>query len=351
MEIGNAIMMTSVAQIGCGYWGPNLLRAFSSLSDVRVKWLVETSPLRREFVGKQFPATLTTDNIQIMLDDPDVEAVIIASPAASHADLAIRCLESEKHIFVEKPLATSVAAVDRIAAAAAASGKLVMAGHTFLFNPAVRYIKALLDQGKLGDIYYIYSQRLNLGQVRTDVNAWWNLAPHDVSILLYWLNDVPPVAVQAQGACYLRPGIEDVVFANLRWSSGVVGHIHVSWLDPQKIRRMTIVGSKKMVIYDDAADSKITILDRGYDKVPQIGERMDFDQPNPMALAQRSGDILQPSILWTEPLKSEAAHFVECIREGKEPLTGLSHAREVVRVLESGDRGMTGGKGADEFKA
>jgi predicted dehydrogenase len=336
--------MKSIAQIGCGYWGPNLLRAFSSLSEIRVKWLVETSSSRREFVERQFPTISRTADVQVMLEDPEVEAVIIATPAASHADLAIRCLEAKKHVFVEKPLATSVVDVDRIATAATASGKLVMTGHTFLFNPAVRYVKALLESGALGEVYYIYSQRLNLGQVRTDVNAWWNLAPHDISILLYWLENELPSEIHAQGACYLRPGIEDVAFANLRWPSGIMSHIHVSWLDPHKTRRMTIVGSEKMLVYDDVAESKITILDRGYDRVPQIGDRMDFDHPNPMALTHRSGDILQPSILWKEPLKSEAAHFVECIGEDKEPLTGLNRAREVVRVLESGHQDMTKGK-------
>jgi predicted dehydrogenase len=298
------------------------------------------SEARRNFVAGQFPKSTTTESVGDILNDPAVDAVVIASPAETHADLAVQCLEAGKHVFVEKPLATTLEDVDRIANASKASGKIVMAGHTFLFNPAVRYVKELLDQGDLGEIYYIYSQRLNLGQVRTDVNAWWNLAPHDISILQYWLDDLTPSEVQATGASYLRSGIEDVVFANLRWSSGVVGHIHVSWLDPQKVRKITIVGSKKMLIYDDAAESKITILDRGYDKTPEIGERMDFDQPNPTALAQRSGDILMPSIMWKEPLKTEAEHFIECITLGNEPITGIDHARKVVEILLRADRSM-----------
>jgi predicted dehydrogenase len=334
----------NISQIGCGYWGPNLLRAFSSLPGVHVKWVAEMSELRRKFVGGQFPKSKTTESVDQILNDPEVEAVVIASPAETHADLAIRSLKAGKHIFVEKPLATTLEDVDWIAHAAKTAGKIVMAGHTFLFNPAVRYVKELLDRGDLGEIYYIYSQRLNLGQVRTDVNAWWNLAPHDISILQYWLDDVAPTEVQASGASYLRDGIEDVVFANLKWSSGVMAHIHVSWLDPQKVRKITIVGSKKMLIYDDAADSKITILDRGYDKIPEIGERMDFDQPNPTALTQRSGDIMMPSIKWKEPLKTEAEHFIECITEGKEPVTDIDHARKVVEILEKADTYLKNGR-------
>jgi predicted dehydrogenase len=334
---------TIIAQIGCGYWGPNLLRAFTSLPDVHVKWVAEMSEARRRFAASQFTKSKTTESIDVILNDPAVDAVVIASPAETHADLAVRFLEAGKHVFVEKPLATTLEDVDRIANASKASGKIVMTGHTFLFNPAVRYVKELLDQGDLGEVYYIYSQRLNLGQVRTDVNAWWNLAPHDISILQYWLNDLTPSEVQATGASYLRNGIEDVVFANLKWSSGVVGHIHVSWLDPQKVRKITIVGSKKMLIYDDAAESKITILDRGYDKIPEIGERMDFDLPNPTALAKRSGDILMPSIKWKEPLKTEAEHFIECITEGSEPITGIDHARKVVEILLRADCSMKAG--------
>jgi predicted dehydrogenase len=210
-----------------------------------------------------------------------------------------------------------------------------MAGHTFLYNAAVRYAKSLLDKEELGRLYYIYSQRLNLGQVRSDVNAWWNLAPHDVSIMLYLMQDKLPVSVSAVGVSYIQPGIEDVVFATLKWENGVIGHIHVSWLDPGKIRKMTLVGSRKMVNYDDVSDDKIAIFDKGVDRVPKIGERMDYDQPVGYQLVHRTGDILLPKISFQEPLKVEAAHFLECLREGKTPLTGPRHARDVVAVMEA----------------
>lgn len=326
--------MIAIAQIGCGYWGPNLLRAFSSLPDVHVKWVIETSPARREFVERQFPASSTAEDVETALNDPEITAIIIASPAATHAELAIRCLQAGKHVFVEKPLGTSVEEVDRIAAAAKAADRKVMAGHTFLFNPAVRYVKDFINKGELGELHYIYGQRLNLGQVRTDVNVWWNLAPHDVSILSYWLDDISPTSITAQGASFLREGIEDVVFAQMRWPSGVVAHVHVSWLDPQKVRRMTLVGSKKMLIYDDMSENKITILDKGFDRVPRIGEQMHFDQPNPLALTARSGDTHMPAIAWKEPLKLEAEHFIQSIVNDTEPITGIAHAREVVRILE-----------------
>lgn len=329
-----------IGQVGCGYWGPVLLRSFSGLEGARVKWVAEMSETRRDFVLEKYPATQVTESVEDILNDLEVEAVLIASPAVTHADLAIRCLNAGKHVFVEKPLATNVEDVDRIAAAALANGKVVMAGHTFLYNEAVRYVKSAIDSGELGEIYYVYSQRLNLGQVRTDVNAWWNLAPHDISVLLYWLKDVAPDEIEATGASYLRPDIEDVVFANLHWASGVVGHVHVSWLDPQKVRRMILVGSKKMLVYDDMADDKVTLLDRGYDKVPQIGDRMDFDQPNPLALVQRSGEASVPTIPWKEPLKTEAQHFIDCIRSGQTPISGIDHAREVVRILQVADENL-----------
>src|SRR5438477_3589222 len=231
----------TLAQIGCGYWGPNLLRNFSANSNCRVKYVVDVSADRRAYVENNFPRTKAVPEVETVLNDSEVDAVIIATPAASHYELAKSSLEHGKHIFVEKPLANSTARADELIALAAARERILMAGHTFLYNAAVRYAKKLLDDGELGQVYYIYSQRLNLGQVRTDVNAWWNLAPHDVSILLYLMKNELPVSVSAVGVSYIQSGIEDVVFATLKWSSGVSAHIHVSWLDPGKVRKMTLV--------------------------------------------------------------------------------------------------------------
>ena len=334
----------AVAQVGCGYWGPNVLRNFSAQPGCWVKFVVEISPERQAYVRANFPKSQVVSDLDSVLKDPEIDAVIISTPASSHFELAKQVLESGKHAFVEKPLATSTEQADELVALAAKTGKTLMAGHTFLYNAAVRYSQKLLRDESLGRLYYIYSQRLNLGQVRSDVNAWWNLAPHDVSILLYLMNGELPASVSAVGVSYIQPGIEDVVFATLQWASGVTGHIHVSWLDPGKIRKMTLVGSRKMVVYDDVSDDKITIFDKGVDRVPKIGERMDYDQSGSYQLIHRTGDIWLPKISFQEPLKTEAAHFLDCLRNGEPPLTGPKHARDVVAVLEATQVALRSGK-------
>lgn len=330
----------TLAQIGCGYWGPNLLRNFSAQNNCWVKVVAEVSEERRRYVRSNFPKSKTVSDLAVVLDDPEIDAVVIATPAASHYQLTKRALENGKHVFVEKPLATNTREADELVVLAAAQNKTLMAGHTFLYNAAVRYVKNLLDEGELGQVYYIYSQRLNLGQVRSDVNAWWNLAPHDVSILLYLMKGEPPAFVSAVGVSYIQPGIEDVVFATLTWAEGVTAHIHVSWLDPGKVRKMTFVGSRKMVVYDDVSDDKIMIFDKRVDRVPKIGERMDYDQFNNYQLIHRTGDVLLPRISFQEPLKVEAAHFLECVQTGQAPLTGPQHARDVVTILEAGQESL-----------
>ena len=212
-----------------------------------------------------------------------------------------------------------------------------MAGHTFIYNPAVRYVKRLIDAGELGDVRYVYSQRLNLGRIRSDIDAMWNFAPHDISIIQYWLDDQDPTSVSRQGMDCIQPGVDDVVFVNLSYPNKVIANIHVSWLDPQKVRKMTIVGSRKMVVYDDVADDKIAIYDKGIDRKAVLGEHMDFDQPMPPDFSYRSGDILLPQVKFVEPLRLEAEHFLDCIRTGKEPATGITHARTVVSILERAD--------------
>lgn len=337
----------TVGQIGCGYWGPNVLRNFSAQPNCWVKFVAEINPERQNYVRANFPRSEVVSDVDAVLQDPEIDAVVVATPAASHHALAKQALESGKHVFVEKPLATSTEQADELVNLAAASGKTLMVGHTFLYNAAVRYARKLLADESLGQLYYIYSQRLNLGQVRSDVNAWWNLAPHDVSIMMYLMNDELPVSVSATGVSYIQPGIEDVVFATLKWANGVTGHIHVSWLDPGKIRKMTLVGSRKMVVYDDVSDDKIKIYDKGVDRVPKIGERMDYDQSGDFQLIHRTGDILLPKISFQEPLKTESAHFLECLRQGQPPLTGPKHARDVVAVLEATQTALTSGRAVE----
>lgn len=322
-----------LAQLGVGYWGPNLLRNFSALPGCHVKYAVDFSPERRAFVESNFPRTRALDAAAPVLSDPEVNAVIIATPAATHFGLARDFLNAGKHVFVEKPLATTVAEVDELGSIAAARGLVVMAGHTFIYNNAVRYVKRLIEDGDLGEVRYIYSQRLNLGRIRSDIDALWNFAPHDVSIIAYWLGNPAPVSVQRLGMAYMQEGVEDVVFLNVVYPDKVLANVHVSWLDPQKVRKMIVVGSKKMVVYDDIADDKIAIYDKGIDKKAILGQNMDFDHPRP-EFSYRSGDILLPQVQFVEPLRTEARHFADCVRAGRTPLTGIAHARNVVAVLE-----------------
>lgn len=326
------------AQIGCGYWGPNLLRNFSSLKNCRVKYLVDSSAERRHFVETNFPATRAIADLAIVLADAEVNAVIIATPAESHFALALAVLQAGKHVFVEKPLATKVSEVDILAAEAAQRGLVVMTGHTFLYNSAVRYVKAMIERGDLGAVRYIYSQRLNLGRIRSDIDALWNFAPHDISIIQYWLGDPEPASVVRLGMDFIQPGIDDVVFLNIKYPNKVMANIHVSWLDPQKTRKMVVVGSQKMVIYDDAADDKIAIYDKGIDRKAVLGQNMDYDKQGMPTFAYRAGDVLLPQINFVEPLRTEAQHFAECIRTGAPCITGIDHARKVVSILEQAGR-------------
>lgn len=303
-----------------------------------MKYLVDTSEERRSFATRFFPGTIATEYIQKLWDDPEVNAVVIATPASSHFRLAMEALAHGKHVFVEKPLATSVVEVDQMAALASSRRLLVMAGHTFLYNNAVRYIKGLIDSGELGDVRYIYSQRLNLGRIRSDIDALWNFAPHDISIIQYWLNEPEPVSVDRHGMAYMQAGVEDVVFLNLQYPNKVIANIHVSWLDPQKVRKMIVVGSKKMVVYDDVSDEKVTIYDKGIDVKAKLGEKMDYDRTGSATFNHRSGDIHIPKIEFLEPLRVEAQHFADCIRKKETPLTGVEHARRVVGILESASK-------------
>jgi predicted dehydrogenase len=326
--------MLTLAQFGCGYWGPNLLRNFSSLPNCSVKYVVDQSEERRAFVSRTFPQTIAVESCDRVLKDTKVNAVIIATPAATHFVLARQVLDAGKHVFVEKPLATRVNEVDELAEYAAQRGLVLMVGHTFIYNPAVRYVKQLIDAGELGDLRYVYSQRLNLGRIRPDIDALWNFAPHDISIIQYWLGNPEPIAVSRHGMAYMQDGIDDVVFLNIEYPRKIIANIHVSWLDPQKVRKMIIVGSRKMVVYDDVAENKIAIYDKGIDRKAILGEHMDFDIPQPLQFNYRSGDILFPEVKFAEPLRVEAEHFVDCVLNNRPPLTDAAHARTVVSILE-----------------
>ncbi len=325
--------MINIAQIGVGYWGPNLLRNLVANDDCCVRAVADLSEERRQFVKSNYPSVIVTDKVESVLDDPNVSAVVIATPVASHFELAMKALDAGKHVLVEKPMARSVKEVDEIGDIAKQKSLIAMVGHTFLYNAAVRYVKQLIDSGDLGDIRYIYSQRINLGRIRSDVDALWNLAPHDISIIQHWLGDPEPVSISRRGMDYVQNGVDDVVFLNVVYPDNIMANIHVSWLDPHKVRQMTVVGSKKMVVYDDIAENKIAIFDKGIDRMAVLGENMDFDKPNDFQFNHRSGDVVLPKIAWQEPLKVELAHFIDCIQNGTECLTGVDHAKKVVQIL------------------
>ena len=320
--------MLTLAQIGVGYWGPNLLRNVSGSKRCRVKTVVDVSAERRDFVRRLYPRMETTDNIEAVLQDPEVDAVVIATPVATHFDLAIEMLKAGKHILVEKPLATTVREVEEIGALAKKNRRVAMVGHTFLFSPPVRYVKKVIDSGALGEIRYVYSQRLNLGRIRSDVDALWNFAPHDISIIQYWLNEPSPLSIVRHGAAYIQDAVADVVFLNITYPNKILANIHVSWLDPRRVRSMTVVGTKQMVVYDDAAENKVAIHDKGIDR------RTGRDGQVP-AFEYRSGDVTLPKIDTKEPLQAEIDHFFDCIEHDTPCLTGPEHALKVVQILSA----------------
>jgi predicted dehydrogenase len=307
-----------------GYWGPNIARNVARLSDAELAWCCDASEVNRERVAGQFPGVRFTGDLDDVLSDDTVDAVALATPVPSHAPLALRVLNAGKHCFVEKPMAQSAADAEAVVAAAEANDRVLMVGHLLEYHPGVMKLKQLIDNGELGRILYIYGNRLNLGKLRADENALWSLGAHDVSVLLRLAGE-EPCEVEARGESYMREAIEDVVFCFLRFPSGLAAHLHLSWLDPHKERRFTVVGETRMATFDDMAlEGKITIYDKGFDEqTNSYGEYIT-----------RSGDIWSPRISNVEPLRTEVQHFVDCIRSGEAPISDGVAGLRVVRVLE-----------------
>ncbi len=335
--------MINVAVIGCGYWGPNLARNFADVPGARLHTICDLREERLAKVHRRFPMARVTRDYRDVLGDGEVDAVALATPATTHFGLAREILSSGRHVLVEKPLAMRVAECQELIDIAEQQGKVLMVGHTFEYNAAVRKLKELVTSGELGDVYYTYSARLNLGQVRTDVNALWNLAPHDVSILSYVL-DREPVQVMAKGVSYIQDGIEDVFFMVLDFPDGIAAHVHGSWLDPNKVRRTTVVGSEKMVVYDDVSrEAKIQIYDKGVTRRSLPGPMGEYDTFGKFQLITRAGDIHIPKIDFVEPLKLECTDFVDCINNGGRPLADGYDGLRVVKVLEAAQRSLASG--------
>jgi predicted dehydrogenase len=326
-------MTLQVGVIGAGYWGPNLVRNLSEAPGAEPVAVADLSEERLAPLRKRFPAVRMTTDHHELLDDNKIDAICIATPVGTHRAIAEEAFAAGKHVFVEKPLAGTVADAEAIVRAAERAGKTLMVGHTFVYNPAVVQVKAILDADGLGRVHYIDSQRVNLGLHQFDINVLWDLGPHDISITLYWLGEEPSW-VQCMGACYVQPNIEDVVFLMIGFPSGAIAHAHLSWLAPSKLRTMTVIGSRKMVVYDDVQTvEKVKIYDHGVEKLSGEDLRRSY----------RAGDIHSPRIDVTEALQLEMRHFIECVRDGKKPRSDGEVGLRVVRVLEAGMRSLRSG--------
>jgi predicted dehydrogenase len=325
---------TRLALVGTGDWGSNWLRLLARLPEVDLAWVCDRDEARLAKARGVAPGARATRDVAEVLADPELRGVVLASSAPTHAELAGMALKAGKDVLVEKPMTLSLADAERLKAQAEQGGRILMAGHLLLYHPAVEMMHALMRSGEIGEPYYLCSQRVNLGKVRRDENALWSFAPHDIAVALHLFDDVP-VDVAARGACYLQPGIEDVVFLSLRFPRDRMAHIHVSWLDPHKIRRVTLVASKKMVVFDDMEPSeKIRIHDKSIQAVGHV----PFEQ----ALSVRSGDITVPQVPGGEPLEKECRHFLECIATRQQPRSGGAHGALTVRVLEAAQASLKG---------
>jgi predicted dehydrogenase len=318
--------------VGLGYWGPNIARNLAAIPGCELAWLCDGDERARARHAPSFPRARMTPRLADLLGDRELDAIFLATPVSTHADLAVAVAEAGKHCFVEKPLATTSADAQRALATAASAGTTLMVGHLLEYHPGVRRLKELLDAGELGELYYVYGNRQNLGKLRADENALWSLGAHDVSVVLHLVGEEPSECV-AHGASYVREGVQDVVFCYLRFPSGVSAHLHLSWLDPHKERRLTVVGARRMATFDDMLlEGKLTVYDKGFDEDARSwGEYIT-----------RSGDIFAPRIPNSEPLRIECEHFVECVRSGATPRSDGHSGLRVVRVLERLQRSLEG---------
>jgi predicted dehydrogenase len=337
--------MLRTAVFGAGHWGPNLIRNFHNHQTSEVAWVVDRDEARLELTRSRYPEIRVSRDTAAALADPTVDAVIIATPTVTHYALAAAALRAGKHVLVEKPIATRTAEAEELCALAEQAGRILMVGHVFLFNTAIRRVKQYLDEAKLGRIFYISMVRTNLGPIRMDVNAAWDLAAHDISIANYWMQGLPASAA-AHGGSWINDGIEDAVFAHLWYPGGIMVNLNVSWLSPRKVRDITIVGEQGMLTFDDMNLSEPLRL---YDK--QVTETRTpgfIDTFASFRTSIREGDILLPKVAVSEPLRSECEHFLECIASGARPLSDGASGAAAVRVLEALSRSLAAGGTKEE---
>ena len=333
--------MIRVAVVGAGHWGPNLIRNFHNRERSEVLWVVDRDPGRLGQVRGRFPEIQVAQEAEPALADVRVDGVVIATPTSTHYRFAKAALERGKHVLVEKPIATAAGEGAELCALAVAGGRVLMVGHVFLFNPGIQRVKQYLDAGELGRIYYVAMVRTNLGPIRVDVDAAWDLASHDVSVVNYWLES-EPVTVAAVGGTWINPGVADAVFATLRYPDDVLVNLHVSWLNPRKARDITVVGEKRMLTFDDM---NLTEPIRVYDKrVTDDRTTVGYvDSFASFRASIREGEIVIPRVVLGEPLRAECEHFLDCVESGKPPLTGGEQGMAVVRVLEAIERSARNG--------
>jgi predicted dehydrogenase len=324
-----------VGVLGAGSWGINHVRVLAAEPRCRLVAVAEPDESKRARIAELAPAARWTAAAEEVIQAPDIDAIVIASPAATHVPLALAAFEARKHVLVEKPLACNVADARRVAAAAARASTVGMVGHLMVFHPAVRRIRDLLRGGGLGAPLYLHATRVNLGRIRSDETALWCFGPHDLSMIDHILGE-QPVTASACGAAALRPGIEDVVFVTLRYASGILANLHLSWLHPRKERRLTLVCSRQMVELDDVSPEKLRIYDKGYDRPPDFTQFGEF-------LTIRDGDVFIPKIAMEEPLRAEIRHFIDCIEGGAAPETDIAQGVRVTAILEAAERSLAAG--------
>ena len=324
-----------VGVVGCGYWGPNLIRNFKALPGCSITKVCDLNQDRLKHIKSLYPEVETETDFQRMVDDPCLDALAIATSARLHFPMAKASLMAGKHTLVEKPLGVSSAECAELTQIAEAKNLRLMVGHTYLFSPAIRKIKQIIDAGEIGELRYIAARRLNLGLFQKDINTTWDLAPHDISIILHFIGESPTI-VNCHGSAHITPGIEDVTILNLQFSHRCSAFIHNSWLDPRKVREMTIVGSKRMIVYDDvASQEKIKIFDARVDRPPHYDTFAEFHY------AYHYGDVHIPYIKQEEPLKNECQHFIDCIVSGARPIASGTEGLAVVRVLEAATKSLS----------
>lgn len=324
-----------IAVVGLGYWGPNLVRNLNEIPDAEVAWVCDLDEALIARVRGRYPAVAGTTSFEDVLADGTVEGVVIATPVSTHAPLAAQALRAGKHVFVEKPLAGSAADAADLVELAAETGLTLMPGHTFLYSPPVTYSRERIRSGDLGDVYFISTSRVNLGLHQPDASVVWDLAPHDFSILRYWLGELPHTASAMSRSCIFE-GTPDVAFINLEFPSGTVAHVELSWLAPSKLRRTAVVGSRKMLVYDDTANEPVRIFDSGAD----LRDPETFGE---YKLTYRTGDIVSPRLDAAEPLGIEMADFCRSIRTGEPPRSSADVGLDVVRMVEAVDRSLAAG--------